>query len=73
MDDSREKAKDWLQANPTVCALPFMHFQLETNGDMKPCCSAMVPIEDETGKPINVRDHTIEEMWNHPMLSLIHI
>ncbi len=66
MDDSREKAKDWLQANPTVCALPFMHFQLETNGDMKPCCSAEFPIEDETGKPINVRDYTIEEMWNHP-------
>jgi len=67
IDKFRDKQtlKDWLTENPNICILPFMHFDIETNGDMKPCCIGS-PIEDETGKPLNIKDHTFNQLWNHP-------
>ena len=65
METTKEELKYWLTQNPNICILPFMHFDIETNGDMKPCCIS-TPIEDENGKPLNVKDYTFEKLWNHP-------
>jgi len=51
--------------NSNWCALPFCHMNIETNGDLKPCCRAN-PILDNDGTPLNIRNYSIDELWNHP-------
>jgi radical SAM protein with 4Fe4S-binding SPASM domain len=59
------KLKKWLADNPNTCILPLIHFNIDTNGDMMPCCIGGA-IEDENGTPLNIKDYTISELWNHP-------
>ncbi len=43
----------------TFCVLPWIHLNVQPNGDIYPCC--MAPY----GKPIgNTKDDTLEEIWN---------
>lgn len=51
--------------NTNWCALPYCHMNIETNGDCKPCCRAK-PILDNDGTPLNIKNYTIDELWNHP-------
>jgi hypothetical protein len=59
----------------TFCALPWIHLATRPNGDVRVCCTANASgagdIDDKTaglvkldGVPMNVRTHTIEEVWN---------
>ena len=51
--------------NSNWCALPYCHMNIETNGDYKPCCRAK-PILDDDGTPLNIKNYSIDEIWNHP-------
>lgn len=43
----------------TFCVLPWLHLNIQPNGDIYPCC--MAPY----GKPIgNTKNNTLEEIWN---------
>jgi MoaA/NifB/PqqE/SkfB family radical SAM enzyme len=59
----------------TFCPLPWIHLATRPNGDVRVCCTANASganIEDEKqaglvmhdGAVMNLRDHTIDEVWN---------
>lgn len=59
----------------TFCPLPWIHLATRPNGDVRVCCTANASgagIEDnktaglvkQDGVAMNLRDHTIEEVWN---------
>lgn len=48
-----------LKSTDTFCILPWLHLNVQPNGDIYPCC--MAPY----GEPIgNTTNDTLEEMWN---------
>ena len=59
----------------TFCPLPWIHIATRPNGDVRLCCTAnasgadIVDTKDvglvkQDGVVMNLRDHTIEEVWN---------
>jgi MoaA/NifB/PqqE/SkfB family radical SAM enzyme len=59
----------------TFCVLPWIHIATRPNGDVRVCCTANASgagITDnktaglitEGGQPLNLRDNTVEEIWN---------
>lgn len=59
----------------TFCPLPWIHLATRPNGDVRVCCTANASgagIKDDKtaglvkqdGVAMNLRDHTIEEVWN---------
>lgn len=59
----------------TFCPLPWIHLATRPNGDVRVCCTANASgagIEDDKtaglvkqdGVAMNLREHTIEEVWN---------
>jgi MoaA/NifB/PqqE/SkfB family radical SAM enzyme len=59
----------------TFCPLPWIHLATRPNGDVRVCCTANasgagvtddkeVGLVKRDGVAMNVRDHTIEEVWN---------
>lgn len=43
----------------TFCILPWIHMNIQPNGDIYPCC--MAPYGEKIG---NTKDNTLEEVWN---------
>jgi MoaA/NifB/PqqE/SkfB family radical SAM enzyme len=52
------------QPTDTLCVLPFIHFNLLANGQASVCCVSNDPLFDEKGRPLNVRTHSLQEIWN---------
>lgn len=61
--------------NNTFCALPWIHLATRPNGDVRVCCTANasgagpVDVKDaglvkSNGTTMNLREHTIEQVWN---------
>ena len=59
----------------TFCPLPWIHLATRPNGDVRVCCTANASgagVEDDKeaglvkqdGVNMNLRDHTVEEVWN---------
>jgi len=58
----------------TFCPLPWIHLATRPNGDVRVCCTANASgadVDDKTaglvkkdGIAMNMRDHTIDEVWN---------
>ena len=59
----------------TFCPLPFIHMATRPNGDIRICCtsnasgagvvdSKEIGLVKRDGVNMNLRDHTIEEVWN---------
>lgn len=60
----------------TWCPLPFMHVATRPNGDVRLCATSnasggvtAVDVKDaglvkDNGKPLNLRDNTLDEVWN---------
>lgn len=59
----------------TFCPLPWIHLATRPNGDVRVCCTANasgagktdnkeVGLVKQDGVNMNLRDHTIEEVWN---------
>ena len=59
----------------TFCPLPWIHLATRPNGDVRLCCTANasgadiidtkdVGLVKQDGVVMNLRDHTIEEVWN---------
>lgn len=59
----------------TFCPLPFIHLATRPNGDVRVCCTANasgaasidtkdIGLVKKDGIVMNLRDHTIEEVWN---------
>ena len=46
-----------MQSN--FCLLPFTHLSTRVDGNVAPCCRSL----DTVG---NVKDNTLEEIWNGP-------
>ena len=53
----------------TLCSFPFVHTDIEPNGDIKFCCAAMDGLhKDPDGKIYNVTTHSLKEAWNSELL-----
>ena len=60
----------------TFCPLPFIHMATRPNGDVRLCCTSNASgagvddakevglVTDTSGTKMNLRDQTIEEVWN---------
>ena len=59
----------------TFCPLPWIHLATRPNGDVRVCCTANASgagkednktagLVKKDGVAMNLRDHTIEEVWN---------
>ena len=59
----------------TFCPLPWIHLATRPNGDVRVCCTANASgagkqdektagLVKKDGIAMNLRDHTIEEVWN---------
>ena len=68
-----------MKKSNTFCPLPWIHVATRPNGDVRLCCTANASgagAEDEKeiglikkdGVNMNLRDHTIEEIWNSPQM-----
>lgn len=51
-----------------MCIMPWASFQLDVNGEVRPCCMYSQPSEQEEYRMPNIKDGTIEEVWNGPEL-----
>ena len=60
----KEKVEEFL-LNSNWCSMPFHHINIDTNGNALSCCKG-APINDEEGKPLNIKTRSLEEIWNHP-------
>jgi len=52
-------------SNCNFCALPFMQNDIEVDGSARPCCKAR-PLVAPDGKELNIKNFTLDEIWNHP-------
>jgi len=63
------------QRSKTFCALPWIHLATRPNGDVRVCCTANASgagsqdnktagLVKKDGIAMNMRNHTIEEVWN---------
>ena len=57
----------------TFCPLPWIHIASRPNGDVRLCATAnasgdssnkVAGLVKEGNTPLNLRDHTLEEVWN---------
>jgi len=59
----------------TFCVLPWIHVATRPNGDVRLCCTAnasgageadekVIGLVKKDGINLNLRDHTVEEIWN---------
>ena len=50
----------------TFCILPWVHLQIETTGDIQPCCNAISRADIDTNqvKTMNVNYDKIGDIWN---------
>lgn len=61
---SKKDLHDWL-CKSNWCVMPYTHINIDNNGDYLLCCASFA-VKDKDGVPLNIKDYTIEEMWNHP-------
>lgn len=54
------------QISPTFCILPWIHLNTWPNGNVYPCC--LTDYREELG---NMKDNTLEELWNVPRMKEI--
>jgi sulfatase maturation enzyme AslB (radical SAM superfamily) len=52
----------------TICVLPFIHLNLLPSGQATVCCVSTDRLYDEQGRELNVRTHTLDEMWRSSAL-----
>jgi MoaA/NifB/PqqE/SkfB family radical SAM enzyme len=52
----------------TLCVLPFIHFNVLANGQASVCCVSNDVLPGEDGKPLNVRTHSLDAIWNSQAL-----
>lgn len=49
--------KDDLFKSKTFCMLPWIHTQVDPNGDVRPCCMAMDPVG-------SLKERSLKHLWN---------
>jgi len=65
------------KVSDTYCVLPFNHMNFHPNGNVSVCCvSQMYPpdsgfYKDEHNDMLNLKDQTINDMWNSASLQII--
>jgi hypothetical protein len=63
----------------TFCPLPWIHVATRPNGDVRVCCTANASgaglidnkhagLVTQDGVAMNLRDHTLEEVWNSEVM-----
>ena len=66
-----------IMRNDGYCALPFNHMNLHPNGNVSICCVSKMGgpdsgfAKDENGKLLNLRTHTINEIFDAPSVNKI--
>lgn len=61
---AKDEAVKWItKPGNNFCALPFIHMAIEANGDIRPCCMGD-ELKNNDGTHLNIRDKTIEEVYN---------
>lgn len=48
----------------SLCVLPFIHFNILANGDATLCCASSTPLKNAVGEDLNVRSHSLNEIWH---------
>lgn len=56
--------------NRALCILPFTHMQIGNNGNVRLCCQTPY-VEDELGTPLNVYQHSVDEIWNSAFMRTV--
>jgi MoaA/NifB/PqqE/SkfB family radical SAM enzyme len=65
--DLRNASFDDILAKPAMCAIPFVHCNVNTDGTFKVCCIANGPksyIRDADDNNINIHNTSINDIWN---------
>lgn len=68
-----------MKKSETFCPLPWIHIATRPNGDVRLCCTANasgagtedkkeIGLIKKDGVNMNLRDHTIDEIWNSPQM-----
>jgi len=68
----------------TICPLPWIHLATRPNGDVRVCCTANASGADhvdakeaglvtQNGTIMNLRDHTVAEVWNSDYMKTIRL
>jgi hypothetical protein len=68
----------------TFCPLPWIHIATRPNGDVRLCCASNASgagstdvkesgIFKKDGMNMNLRDHTIDEVWNSEFLKEVRL
>jgi MoaA/NifB/PqqE/SkfB family radical SAM enzyme len=69
---------------PNFCALPWIHLATRPNGDVRVCCTANASgagedddkeagLVTKDGANMNLRDHTLEEVWNSDYMKSVRL
>jgi MoaA/NifB/PqqE/SkfB family radical SAM enzyme len=71
-------------SNNTFCPLPWIHLATRPNGDVRVCCTANasgashtdskeVGLVTQDGEVMNLREHTIAEVWNSNYMKTVRL
>lgn len=54
----------------TYCVIPFVQSTISQNGNACLCCvSEEYALKDESGKPMNLRNYSLEQIWSSPAIN----
>lgn len=54
--------------NPSLCALPFLQFNVQPTGQATLCCVSGEPLRGENGEELSILTHSFDEIWQSPTL-----
>ena len=52
------------EAPKTLCALPWISLETSPGGNVRPCCLYTDFITDKNGNKYDLKEHTLEEVYN---------
>src|SRR5262245_8459978 len=65
---TRRDAVSYMSKSGSLCALPFVHLNLLATGRATLCCKSNTPLKSDNGKELNVRTHTLRQIWESTAL-----
>ena len=57
-----------MKKNDNMCIMPWTSFQLDVNGEVRPCCMYSQPDEQSQYRMPNIKKGSIDDVWNGPEL-----
>ena len=60
-----------MKKNDNMCIMPWASFQLDVNGEVRPCCMYAQPNEQTEYRMPNIKNGSIEDVWNGPEMQYL--